>query len=176
MQYPQFNTLENLTLQDPTSHWFDNVSSGTVVVQNATAVINQAFHDAVSHLTTLLGPTPASWVWGDLHFREFPALSGLSALSRGPYSAGGDDYTLNVAAGLTAEGGPSWRQVIDLKNPDNSLAIYPGGQSGNPLSVHYVDCLVGSYLSGRYLRFRDFPNQDSILATSVESIIMLSPG
>ena len=173
---PQFNTLENLTINDPTSHWFDNVSSGTVVVQNATAVINQAFHDAVSHLTTLLGPTPASWVWGDLHFREFPALSGLSALSRGPYSAGGDDYTLNVAAGLTAEGGPSWRQVIDLKNPDNSLAIYPGGQSGNPLSVHYDDFLVGSYLSGRYLRFRDFPNQDSILATSVESIIMLSPG
>ena len=173
---PQFNTLENLTINDPTSHWFDNVSRGTAGTQNSTVVINQAFHDAVTHLTALLGPIPANWAWGDMHFREFPALGGLSALSRGPYPAGGDEYTLNVAAGLTAEGGPSWRQIIDLQDTNASLAIYPGGQSGNPLSVHYDDFLVGSYLAGKYYKFQDFPTKDSIPATSIESTITLVPG
>ncbi|HYM39937.1 MAG TPA: penicillin acylase family protein, partial [Thermoplasmata archaeon] len=173
---PQFNTLENLTVNDPTSHWFDNVSGGAVVVQGRDQVIRQAFNDTVRHLMAAMGPMVANWEWGTIHFREFDHLSGLSALQRGPYPAGGDGFTLNVAGGLISKGGPSWRQIIDFNNLNDSLAIYPGGQSGNPLSVHYDDFLVGSYLSGRYLAFRDEPTVDSIPAASVESTITLVPG
>ena len=41
-------------------------------------------------------------------------------------------------------GGPSMRMVIDLGDattPDISSFIYPGGQSGNPMSSHYLDLL-----------------------------------
>lgn len=175
LSLPQFNTLENLTLQDPTSHWFDNVTGGTTVVQNRTAVMNQAFADAVTHLSAQLGPTPGSWTWGTIHFREFDHLSGLSALQRGPRPSGGDGFTLNVAGGLVSRGGPSWRQIIDFANLNASLAIYPGGQSGNPLSVHYDDFLLGSYLEGRYLPFREYATAASIPAESVESAITLNP-
>ncbi len=170
---PQFNTLENLTLNDPNSTWFNNVTSARA--QDRDQVINQAFNDTVAHLMSLLGPMPANWAWGQIHFREFPALSGLSALQRGPYPAGGDGFTLNVAGGLISEGGPSWRQIINFGDLNASLAIYPGGQSGNPLSVHYDDFLVGSYLVGRYLEFREYPNPQSFAAGNVESTITLTP-
>ncbi len=173
LTFPQFDTLENLTINDPTSHWFDNATTGAT--QNSTVVMAQAFRDAVNHLASLLGPLPANWLWGAIHFREFDAVSGLSALQRGPYPSSGDGFTLNVAAGLVAKGGPSWRQIIDFGNLDDSLSIYPGGQSGNPLSVHYDDFLVGSYLEGRYLRFREYPTADSIAADMVESTITLAP-
>ena len=38
-----------------------------------------------------------------------------------------------------SSGGASWREIIDLSNPDNSLCVIPGGQSGNPYSKHYDD-------------------------------------
>lgn len=113
---------------------------------------------------------------GLLHSREFDHLTGLEALQRGPYAAGGDGFTLNVAGGLVSKGGPSWRQIVNFNDLNSSLAIYPGGQSGNPLSVHYDDFLVGAYLDGKYLAFRDQPTADSIPATSVESRIVLVPG
>ena len=174
LQYPQFNTLENLTLQDPTSHWFDNVSGGSVRTQTRDDVIRRAFNDTVDDLTRQLGPVTATWTWGSVHAREFDHLSGLSALQRGPYAAGGDGFTLNVAGGLVSKGGPSWRQILDFSDLDNSLAIYPGGQSGNPLSVHYDDFL-SSYLEGKYLPFHAFPTADSIPAGSVESVLTLVP-
>lgn len=173
LTFPQFNTLENLTINDPASPWFGNATTGAI--GNASTVIDQAFHDAVDHLTGLLGPIPANWKWGSIHFREFDALSGLGALQRGPYPSSGDGFTLNVAGGLVAKGGPSWRQIIDFRNPDDSLAIYPGGQSGNPLSSHYDDFLVGSYLEGRYLPFREYLTAGSIPAEFLESTITLNP-
>lgn len=170
---PQFNTLENLTLRDPSSRWFDNVSGGKVRVQTRDQVIREAFNDSLNRLTGLLGPVPANWQWGRIHFREFDHLSGLRALQRGPYPAAGDGFTLNVAGGLVSKGGPSWRQIITFANLDDSMAIYPGGQSGNPLSVHYDDFLVGSYLEGRYLPFRGYPAGSAIPASLVESTITL---
>ncbi len=175
LPFPQFNTLENLTIRDPTSTWFNNVSAGTVHVQTRDDVIRQAFNDTVSDLAGRLGSTPASWTWGSIHFREFDHLTGLAALRRGPVSAPGDDYTLNVAGGLVATAGPSWRQVIDFSTVDNSRAIYPGGQSDNPLSVHYDDFLLGSYNAGRYLAFRGYPTADTIPTDFVESTITLTP-
>ncbi len=174
LEYPLFEVLENLTIADPTSHWFNNVSGGQTKVQSRDDVIREAFHDTVNNLTARLGPIVATWSWGSVHSREFDHLTGLAALQRGPYPAGGDEYTLNVAGGLTATVGPSWRQIIDFSDLNNSLAIYPGGQSGNPLSVHYDDFL-GAYLSGKYLAFREFPTADSLLPNSVESTITLVP-
>jgi penicillin amidase len=172
LSYPQFNTLESLTINDPTSHWFDNVSGGSVKPQTRDDVIRQAFNDTVTDLTARLGPMTGNWRWGSIHSREFDHLSGLSAFQRGPTAAGGDGFTLNVAGGLTSKGGPSWRQIIDFSDLDNSLAIYPGGQSGNPLSIHYADFL-GPYMSGEYLSFRAYPAANSIPAASIESTITL---
>ena len=173
LSLPQVNTLENLTELDPTSHWFDNVT--TPGVETRDDILRQTFTQTVTNLTDRLGPTVASWTWESVHSRVFDHLSGLAALARGPYPSAGDDFTLNVAHGLMANGGPSWRQLIDFSNLDRSLAIYPGGQSGNPLSPHYAD-LLSLYLDGQYLPFRAAPTASSVPAGSVESTIVLAPG
>ena len=44
----------------------------------------------------------------------------------------------------------SLRAIYDLADPQASLFIMPGGQSGNPLSPHYRD-LAGPWARGEYL-------------------------
>ncbi len=171
--FPLFDTLENLTIRDPTSHWFNNVTSGKT--QTRDDVIRQAFHETINDLAARLGPTVATWTWGSIHFREFDHLTELSALRRGPYPSPGDTYTLNVAGGLISKTGPSWRQIIDFSNLNNSLAIYPGGQSGDPLSVHYSDYIT-PYMNGQYHAFSGFYQASDIPSTYIESTITLLPG
>lgn len=174
LQKPQFNTLEDLTVNDPSSHWFDNVST-MGVTETRDDILRESFSAAVAGLATGLGPTVGMWTWGSVHTREFPHLSGLAALARGPFESPGDDFTVNVAGGLNAEHGPSWRMLLDLRDPSEGLAIYPGGQSGLPLSVHYDDFL-GTYMSGGYLAFREAASSSSIPARFIESSLQLVPG
>jgi penicillin amidase len=46
--------------------------------------------------------------------------------------------------------GPSWRMVVSLeKSGIKAWAAYPGGQSGDPGSIHYTD-MLGRWLQGQY--------------------------
>jgi len=76
-----------------------------------------------------------------------------------PY--GGDSYTINVGAMTSKyteesshpfhqELGPSYRQIIDLSNMENSVFVFPMGQSGNLLDKNY-DSLLGDYLNDVYV-------------------------
>lgn len=48
--------------------------------------------------------------------------------------------------------GPSWRMVVSLeKNGVQAWAVYPGGQSGNPGSIHYND-LVTRWATKNYFK------------------------
>jgi len=173
LSLPQFNTLEDLTVRAPASHWFDNVT--TPAVETRDDILREAFEATVDDLTVRLGPVVASWTWGSVHVRQFDHLSALSALARGPFPSPGDGFTLNVAGGLVARHGPSWRMLLDFSNLDNSLAIYPGGQSGSPLSVHYDDFLQ-TYMEGGYFSFAGAPAPSAIPAEAVESNLRLEPG
>ena len=168
MPYP--NVLERLVQFLPDSPWFDDVrTAGTVETRDA--IIHRAMEKAVQDLASRLGPDPTQWAWGRIHAREFAHLSGIAALSRGPYAAEGDDITVDPGAGLTARGGPSWRMVVPLGTPENATVIYPGGQSGNPLSPHYADQLP-PWLARLY---RDilYPTAAPLPAGRLESTLIL---
>jgi penicillin amidase len=45
----------------------------------------------------------------------------------------------------------SWRHLIDFSDPDETLWVHPGGQSGHPASKHYQD-LIPLWAEGRYAR------------------------
>jgi penicillin amidase len=70
----------------------------------------------------------------------------------GPVPRPGDDETVN-ATGYNADfhqtSGASYREIIDLSDWDNSLAINTPGQSGQPGSKHYAD-LVPLWSEGKY--------------------------
>ncbi len=169
---PFVSTLEHLTLDEPTSAWFDNVS--TLGTEGRNDVIQAAFEATMDSLKSDLGPDVSSWTWGSLHVRQFDHLTGLRPLSRGPFPSEGGPRTLNVAGSLVSRHGPSWRQLIDFSDTNASVAIYPGGQSGNPVSPHYDD-LLPIYLRGEYLPFAGRWSASDFAASEVESLLRLLP-
>ncbi len=117
-----------------------------------------------------LGSDPAGWQWGSLHRlrlwhsmgrghgRAAKALAWLFDLNRGPYPVPGDGMTVNLGAFPLTEPfgvviGPSYRQIVDLGDPERSCWIIPGGVSGDPRSPHYAD-QVGPWLRGEYRPMR----------------------
>ena len=137
LPYP--DVLERLVKHAPNSTWFDDVR--TTAVETRDDILRRAMNETVADLAARLGDDPFTWSWGRVHSRVFPHLSGLDPLQRGPYPAEGDDITLDPAAGLEARAGPSWRMVVTLGSPEDSTTVFPGGESGNPLSPHYADQL-----------------------------------
>jgi penicillin amidase len=88
--------------------------------------------------------------WDQVHAARFAhALSeGGRVLgwffNRGPVPVTGDGTTVMRIShrrldGFGAWEFPSWRQVLDVGNWDNSKVVLPGGQAGHPMSPHYFD-------------------------------------
>ncbi|TLZ72009.1 MAG: penicillin acylase family protein [Methanobacteriota archaeon] len=167
MPYP--DVLERLVTQAPGSPWFDDVT--TPAIETRDDIIRRALGEAAENLAARLGPEGTQWIWGRLHTRVFDSLSGLDALSRGPYPAEGDDITLDPAAGYEAHHGPSLRMVVTLGTPEDSTTVYPGGQSGNPVSPHYDDQLQ-LWLRREYKDI-EFPTSAALPTGHLESTLIL---
>lgn len=117
-----------------------------------------------------LGGDPTRWRWGSLHTLTFfhgigrgrsrivRVLDWLFQLNRGPYPRPGDGMTVNLGAfALTAPfgamAGPSYRQIVDLGDPEASRWSLAGGTSGDPRSPHYAD-QIEAWLQGAYRPMR----------------------
>lgn len=110
-----------------------------------------------------VGGQPADWAWGKVHqaqmYHPFTAVKMLAPLfGRQPLAMPGDLYTpLQAAFALDprlpwprpVSFMPSYREIMDVSSPMESLAVHLTGQSGHPLSSHY-DNLIGPYMSGAY--------------------------
>ncbi|MGH2529291.1 MAG: penicillin acylase family protein [Actinomycetota bacterium] len=141
----QFQVLPNL-LSFPTTRWFG--ADGPAARDE---VLRRALDDAIDELAHHLGEDMSSWRWGALHRAVFagplamiPDLAEL--FTGGVVEAGGDEQTLNQGAfepehsyGVAVL--PSWRQIVDLSDPDASVGIHTTGQSGHPGSPHWNDLL-----------------------------------
>jgi penicillin amidase len=131
----------------PSSTWFADLVSGEPGDRDTISA--QALEDAVRDLSRRLGPTVASWRWGDLHTVAFEhPLSAAKPLdilfTIGPVRRPGDGYSPNNGAysllrPFSLRSHASERQIVDLGDIDASLSIIPTGQSGQPLSTHWGD-------------------------------------
>ncbi|MCB9233843.1 MAG: penicillin acylase family protein [Bacteroidia bacterium] len=127
-------------------------------------VLQKSLEEAVEWLEAKLGKNMDGWAWGRLHKVEFPhAMGVVKPLDRvfnvGPLPIGGDTDTVCQTAfrpqepyegGLTC---PSYRQIVDMSNLDQSLWIMPPGQSGQLGSRHYSDQVQG-WIDGKYYPMR----------------------
>ena len=104
-----------------------------------------------------------AWRWGDAHrarhehrpFGKQPMLARIFDIAA---PSSGDAYTVNVGQHhLYDEAEPfanrhaaSLRAIYDLSDPEKSLFIHSGGQSGNRLSAHYKD-FTEAWAAGEYI-------------------------
>jgi penicillin amidase len=98
------------------------------------------------------------WRWGDVHKISFTEVAvGLAKpigwIWNRTISIPGGDSTLNMGAydqNFHVMIAPSYRQIVDLKNLNQSLYIAPPGQVDNPFS-HHEDDLILPWRNGKYL-------------------------
>ncbi len=124
------------TLLNRGSKWLD--IQGTPAIEDAEALMAAALEEASS---TLLSQYGNDWRWTSHHhviFRHLTQTPALDVLWRGPYVYPGYDETLGPGDGLDVTHSASWRVVVDFSSSlPEGTGIYPGGQSGNPLSEYY---------------------------------------
>jgi penicillin amidase len=163
------SSLEALVLFDPNSHWFHNVLGANN--ENATIIMRESFEKAIQILKTEYGPDMSQWKFGAVHTLQINHQI-LSMFDYPHLSAPGYDNVID-AINSAGNGGPSMREILNLKDLNQSFNILPGGQSGSPFSVHYDDQLT-MWLDGQYKQF-SFPPTSSMV-TNRESVLYFVPG
>jgi penicillin G amidase len=99
-------------------------------------------------------------------------------LNRGPFAVPGSATTILAFGGpwrgdaVDVTYGPSMRFATDAADPESTLAILPGGQSGHPFDPHYDDQLA-DFLAGRA---RPVAWSESGIARATVSTLRLEPG
>jgi penicillin amidase len=111
--------------------------------------LTAAFHATIEELCDRFGNDISRWRYGAIHTMTYAhALGSINALrsffNRGPFPVGGDIDTVNMGATQPNKPEivvtvPSFRQIVDLGNLNNSLSGHAPGQSGHPASKHYDD-------------------------------------
>ena len=119
------------------------------------AEITKALGLAWRAATTLAGPDPRAWRYGDHHHARprHPLAAMVDGAGAGGWSPAsvemdGDADTVQAAAYSPGPGAPFtvtnlsvFRQVVDMAEPGSGTWVIPGGASGNPESPHFADQL-----------------------------------
>ncbi|UUY07931.1 penicillin acylase family protein [Pseudomonas sp. J452] len=162
---------DHLLSRDDSPFW-DDVR--TTQKEDKPAILARTLAAAVTFVEAKLGTNRQAWQWGKLHqyswtsnatkmaphlgASERSSINALQGyLDRGPYPAGGDHGTLNVAAYHWGQDFDTWlipamRVVVDFGREEPMIGLNSSGQSGNPASPHYADG-IDAWLKGGYMSF-----------------------
>lgn len=162
---------DHLLGREDSPFWND---TRTAQKEDKPAILARSLAGAVTLLESKLGSERSAWQWGKLHTYNWisettqlaPHMSASQRtsinalkgyLDRGPYPAGGDHSTLNVAAYQWGENFDTWlipamRIVVDFGREEPLIGLNSSGQSGNPASKHYADG-IDAWLKGNYMSF-----------------------
>jgi penicillin amidase len=142
--------------------WCDDTTTG--VAESCGQVLQVSLERALADLRARYGRNMRKWQWGEAHearLRHRP-LTRSDLLRRWfdiVVPSPGDAYTVNVGrSDFVHEDDPyanrhaaSLRAIYDLADPQASLFIHPGGQSGNPFSSQYRS-FADAWRRGEYAR------------------------
>jgi penicillin amidase len=145
--------------RDGQARWCDDVGTGRK--ETCADVLATSLERALQDLRTRYGE-PRDWKWGEAHearlrHRPFTRDNWLRRWFDIAVPSPGDAYTVNVGRSSFEDAADpygnrhaaSLRAIYDLGDPQASLFIHPGGQSGNPLSQHYRS-FAGAWARGEY--------------------------
>jgi len=148
---PATPRLARLMSQEPHSIWLDRVD--TEARENAQTLLRQAIETVANEYAESIEADRSSLLWGEQHkivVRHITRSERLRAIWRGPFAYPGYRQTLSPAANRLTTFSASWRVVVDFSTETpTAYGVYPGGQSGNPFSIHY-DAHIETYLNFDY--------------------------
>lgn len=152
-----YDAIEDHLFYREESPFWDNVN--TPEKESKDKILAISLSETIHYIEKNAGKVRFNWQWGKLHTyewvhdlaRQVKILSPF--LSRGPYPAGGDKHTLNVASYSWGSDFSVWliaamRLVVDFSEEEPLELILPTGNSGNFLSAYY-DNMLFDYLSGK---------------------------
>ena len=170
--WPDKTVLEKLTRDDPESPWFDDLR--TPEHETRDDIILRSLLETYDHLCEWEGEDSETWKWGAFNQARINHLSEIPALGFPPFPADGYWETLNVCGGLKNTHGPSWRMVVELAENGRCVGVYPGGQSGNPISPHFDDG-VEAWANYKYFELTMPKSPEEIPDDRIESIFIFKP-
>lgn len=171
--------------QQPDSAWWDDKTT-TDRVETRDEIFAKSFGEAVKckACTDKFGSDISKWKWGELHTATFVnqtlGKSGIGPIeamfNRGPYVTSGGKSIVNATGWTVGESFeitsvPSEREIVDLGDLRNSLAIHTTGQSGHAYHPHYDD-MAPLWASGKY--YPMFWDEQSVISNA-EAHLRLIP-
>jgi penicillin amidase len=180
---PRFGTrwrLLRLLEGEMSPSWFDDVSTPEVETREVT--IGRALDAAWREGVARWGEDVSRWSWSSIHtltldhpLGSLPLLG--SWFDRGPFPLPGSPTTVDALGGpwrgdaVDISYGPSMRFVTDAADPETTIDVLPGGESGHPADPHYADQLP-LYLDGKY---RQVPWSEPAIERTTVSRLTLVP-
>ena len=149
--FPDFWVLNQLIEENQNDDFFDDKS--TIEKEDYSQIAVQTFTEVAEKLSLNDDLSWASKKPGRvMHLLNIPGYSKM-----GLKTGGSGDVLKAIRGGF----GPSWRMVVELGEKPNAWGIYPGGQSGNPLSPYY-DNMVDDWAAGKYYELLFSSNEEEI--------------
>jgi penicillin amidase len=146
------------------ARWCDDVR--TPAVETCEEILAVSLDAALADLRKRYGSDAARWRWGEAHealheHRPFGRQPLLAKIFDIRVPSPGDTFTVDVgrnnmndeARPFANRHAPSLRAIYDLSDPEKSLYIHSGGQSGNILSPHYED-FTEAWVKNEYIPMR----------------------
>ncbi len=133
--YPPFvKTVE--VLSDPNSRWIDDPR--TDKKETLADLVHQSLKEALDEVAEKTGKRDSSsWTWASYRPTEIQHLSKIPGLGAKIAAPGVE----NAIFANTGSHGPVWKVVVAVGAKPLAYGIYPGGQSGDPMSPHFQDFL-----------------------------------
>ncbi|MGH7720061.1 MAG: penicillin acylase family protein, partial [Gemmatimonadaceae bacterium] len=160
-------------LSTPESPWWDVRRTATRVEHRDDILVASLVRALERTKQTHGEPDSGGWRWDRVHRIEINHLLRLPGFGVGGLSVSGGPSTLSPSS-MDNDFASSWRMVVELGPEVRAWSIYPGGQSGNPVSARYRD-RIARWVAGE-LDSLVVPRQPSELDDSrVMSALTLDP-
>jgi len=159
-------------LQTPENIWWDERATADKQ-EDRDDILIKSLGQAIEIVKDEYGAeSEGGWQWGKVQTANIYHLMNIPGLSALGIPVQGGPETLNPSSG-SGRHGASWRMVVELGDSIIAKGIYPGGQSGNPLSPAYQNQL-DDWSSGN-LQELYFPKSIEEMLKSSTKVVELLP-
>ena len=170
---PSLSVLAGL-LQQSQNIWWDDPRTPDIA-EDRDAILVASLAAALDRVVEEHGaPADGGWRWEQIRHSNIYHLLGFESLSVLGLPMQGGSGTLNPSSGRGTFGA-SWRMVVQLGPELEAWSVYPGGQSGNPVSSRYSD-RIQKWVDGELDRVPLPRSSDEIESSRTASLLILNPG